>query len=170
MPDPRTNTAVSVHFSSKTDMWATPPDIFAKLDAEFGFTIDVCATPDNAKCRRYFTPQVDGLKQDWRGVCWMNPPYGRQIKKWIQKAYISSLQGATIVCLIPARTDTYWWHTYVRRADEVRFIRGRLKFGDSRNSAPFPSAIAVFRPPHPNTQSEPTQETGSTLFNSYADN
>ena len=141
----KSKTMANIHFSSKTDAWETPLELFTKLDAEFGFTVDVCANPDNAKCSNYFTPQIDGLKQDWHGVCWMNPPYGKQIKKWVQKAYISSLFGSTIVCLIPARTDTYWWHTYVRRANEVRFIRGRLKFGGSKNSAPFPSAIAIFR-------------------------
>ena len=169
MSDSKSRAVVNVHFSSKTDMWATPPDLFAKLDAEFGFMIDVCATTDNTKCANYFTPQVDGLKQDWRGVCWMNPPYGRQIKKWIQKAYISSLQGATVVCLIPSRTDTYWWHTYVRRAHEIRFIRGLLKFGGSKNSAPFPSVITVFRPPDSDARPDQTRGTGSTLFGGYAD-
>lgn len=163
-----TSTA-NVHFSSKTDLWATPSDLFARLDAEFGFTVDVCATRDNAKCDRFFTPRVDGLKQDWRGVCWMNPPYGRQIKNWVKKAYLASLEGATVVCLLPARTDTYWWHTYVRRAQEIRFIRGRLKFGGSRNSAPFPSAIAMFRPPACGGQEGRVQRGGSMLYCDYAD-
>lgn len=135
----------SVHFSSKTDMWATPIEFFKALDAEFGFTLDVCAVAENAKCERYYSPASDGLKQEWRGVCWMNPPYGRQIGKWVQKAYEAAHEGATVVCLIPARTDTAWWHTFVMRATEVRFVRGRLKFGEATNAAPFPSAVVVFR-------------------------
>lgn len=137
----------SVHFSSKTDLWATPPDFFAKLDREFDFDIDVCALAENAKCQTYFTPEQDGLAQDWRGVCWMNPPYGREIGKWVRKAFESARLGATVVCLLPARTDTSWWHDFVTRASEIRFVRGRLKFGASANSAPFPSAIVVFGPP-----------------------
>ena len=136
---------MSVHFSSATDLWATPQDFFDKLDAEFGFDWDVCATHDNAKCRQYFTKIQNGLRQPWTGICWMNPPYGREIGKWMQKAYESSLQGATVVCLVPARTDTAWWHDYAAKG-EVRFIRGRLKFGDAKNSAPFPSAVVVVRP------------------------
>jgi len=135
----------SVHFSSKTDLWATPQDFFDKLNAEFGFTLDVCALPENAKCERYFTQLDNGLEQTWQGICWMNPPYGREIGLWVRKAYESSLNGTTVVCLLPARTDTSWWHTWVKDGAEVRFIRGRLKFGGSKNSAPFPSAVAVFR-------------------------
>ena len=138
---------LAVHFSSKTDLWGTPMAFFAELDAEFNFTLDVCALPDNAKCLRFFSPCDDGLRQIWRGTCWMNPPYGREIGRWVEKAYQSALQGAVVVCLLPARTDTRWWHTWAMRADEVRFVRGRLKFGDSKNSAPFPSAVVVFRPP-----------------------
>jgi phage N-6-adenine-methyltransferase len=136
----------SVHFSSKTDLWETPQPFFDALNAEFGFMLDVCALPENAKCANYFTPAMDGLKQEWTGICWMNPPYGRQIGRWLKKAYESSLQGATIVCCLPCRTDTLWWHSWVMKADEVRFIRGRLKFSGCRNSAPFASAIVVFRP------------------------
>ena len=136
-----------MHFSSKTDLWATPPEFFAKLDEEFGFDIDVCALPENAKCQKYFTPAEDGLAQEWRGVCYMNPPYGREIGKWVRKAFESARAGATVVCLVPARTDTSWWHDYVTNASEVRFVRGRLKFGAATNSAPFPSAVVVFRPP-----------------------
>ena len=130
--------------SSATDLWATPQDFFDKLDAEFNFELDVCALPENAKCEKYFTPEQDGLAQQWTGTCWMNPPYGRQIGAWVKKAYEASLHGATVVCLLPARTDTAWWHDFVMRG-EVRFIRGRLKFGGSKNSAPFPSAVVVFR-------------------------
>lgn len=137
------NTAV--HFSSATDLWETPQEFFDKVNAEFGFELDVCATPENAKCPRYFTKEIDGLAQEWKGVCWMNPPYGREIGRWMRKAYESARGGATVVCLVPARTDTAWWHDYATKG-EVRFIRGRLKFGNSRHSAPFPSALVIFRP------------------------
>ena len=130
--------------SSLTDQWATPQRVFDLLNAEFGFELDVCALPGNAKCRRYFTPKVDGLKQDWKGKCWMNPPYGRAIGNWMRKAYESSLQGATVVCLVPARTDTAWWHDYATKG-EIRFVRGRLRFGTATSAAPFPSAVVIFQ-------------------------
>ncbi len=136
---------INVHFSSNTDLWYTPDDFFKRYDAIYGFQLDVCATAENAKCARYFTKEDDGLSQEWGGVCWMNPPYGRTIKEWMRKAYESSLTGATVVCLIPARTDTAWWHEYAMRG-EIEFIRGRLKFGGCKNSSPFPSAVVVFRP------------------------
>jgi site-specific DNA-methyltransferase (adenine-specific) len=137
---------VAPHFSSQTDEWATPPEVFARLDAEFGFTLDPCATPENATCLRYFTRETDGLAQDWSGeVVFMNPPYGRAIGLWIQKAHQEAQRGATVVCLIPARTDTAYWHDYCMRG-EIRFLRGRLKFGEATNSAPFPSAVVIFRP------------------------
>ena len=135
---------MSVHFSSKTDNWATPQDFFDEWDKEFGFDLDVCASPDNAKCVKYFDVEEDGLKQKWEGICWMNPPYGRTIKQWMEKAYTSAEEGATVVCLVPARTDTVWWHDYAMKG-HVTFIKGRLKFGGSKNSAPFPSAVVVFR-------------------------
>jgi len=126
-------------------MWATPQAFFDQCAERFGpFDLDVCATPENAKCARFFTETEDGLSKPWSGVCWMNPPYGRAISKWMQKAYTSSLAGATVVCLVPARTDTVWWHDFAAKG-EVEFIRGRLKFGGSKNSAPFPSALVVFR-------------------------
>jgi len=137
---------LQVHFSSQIVEWATPPELFADLHAEFGFETDVCATPVNAKCATFFTVEDDGLKQKWTGVCWMNPPYGQQIKHWVRKAFESAQQGATVVCLVPARTDTQWWNRYCVHG-EVRFIEGRLKFGDGTKPAPFPSAIIVFRPP-----------------------
>lgn len=129
--------------SSNTDMWATPQDFFNKLNAEFNFQCDVCAVDDNAKCDKYYSPEEDGLQQEWKGVCWMNPPYGRAIGKWVKKAYESSLKGATVVCLLPARTDTKWWHEYCMKG-EIRLVKGRLKFGDGKNSAPFPSAVVIF--------------------------
>jgi len=132
-------------FSSNDMTWETPQWLFDKLDKEFHFTLDVCALPETAKCKNYYTPQIDGLKQDWEdNICWMNPPYGREVGVWIEKAYNESLKGATVVCLIPSRTDTKYWHDYCMKASEIRFIKGRLKFGDSKNSAPFPSAIVIF--------------------------
>lgn len=136
---------MNVHFSSKTDLWETPQALFNTLNAEFNFDVDVCATADNAKCAKYFTAEQNGLAQSWSGTCWMNPPYMRQIGLWMRKAYESAQGGATVVCLVPARTDTAWWHDFAAKG-EVRFLRGRLKFGASKNSAPFPSAIVVFRP------------------------
>jgi site-specific DNA-methyltransferase (adenine-specific) len=137
-------------FSSNTDEWATPKNLFRALDAEFNFTLDPCADETNAKCARYFTEADDGLAQPWDGIVFMNPPYGRDIGKWVKKAYEESLRGATVVCLIPARTDTAYWHDYAMQADEVRFIRGRLHFGGEHertaHNAPFPSAVVVFRP------------------------
>lgn len=133
-------------FSSKTDMWATPSEFFDKLNAVFRFDVDVCAMHDNAKCSKYFTPEQDGLTQEWIGVCWMNPPYGREISKWVKKAWESAKRnGATVVCLLPARVDTKWWHDYCAKG-EVHFVKGRLKFGGASTGAPFPSAVVVFRP------------------------
>jgi len=135
----------NVHFSSKTDLWATPQEFFDKYNALYGFNLDVCANQDNAKCSNFFSIENNGLEQEWRGSCWMNPPYGREIIHWMRKAYESSLCGATVVCLVPARTDTKWWHEYAMKGD-IEFIKGRLKFGNSKNSAPFPSAVIVFAP------------------------
>lgn len=135
-----------VHFSSATDLWATPQDFFDRVNARFGFELDVCATAENSKCELFFDASVDGLKQNWgSAVCWMNPPYGRAIGPWVRKAYESSVAGATVVCLVPARTDTAWWHDYVIKG-EIEFIRGRLKFGGAKYNAPFPCALVVFRP------------------------
>ena len=133
-----------VVFSSATDNWSTPQDLFDKLDKEFHFTLDVCASGDNAKTCEFISKSMDGLSQKWDGVCWMNPPYGRKIINWVKKAYDESLLGTTVVCLLPSRTDTRWWHDYVMKAKKIRFIKGRLKFGGSKNSAPFPSAIVIF--------------------------
>jgi phage N-6-adenine-methyltransferase len=133
----------NVHFSSATDLWSTPDDLFQKLNAKHNFNTDVCATKENAKCAEFYDIEIDGLKQKWIGTCWMNPPYGREIGKWMRKAYMSSQQGTTVVCLVPARTDTAWWHDYAMKGD-IEFLRGRLKFGGHKNSAPFPSAIVTF--------------------------
>lgn len=149
-----------VHFSSKTDLWATPQDFFDVLNAEFGFVIDVCATAENTKCRYWLGKDANegkgSLSMPWWMVAglytkspapavWMNPPYGREIGKWVKKAYEESLKGATVVCLLPARTDTKWFHAYIQGKAEVRFVKGRLKFGGAKNSAPFPSMVVVFR-------------------------
>ncbi|MCH4365383.1 phage N-6-adenine-methyltransferase [Staphylococcus haemolyticus] len=138
---------MSVHFSSKSNEWTTPQYLFDELNEEFNFTLDPCATDENAKCSKYFTIEDDGLSKDWSNdVVFMNPPYGRGIKKWIKKAYEESLNGATVVCLIPARTDTTYWHDFIfDKADDIKFLKGRLKFGNGKNSAPFPSAIVVYK-------------------------
>lgn len=135
-----------VMFSSKTDLWETPQEFFDELDREFHFGTDVCALPENAKCDRYYTPEQDGLSQPWKGVCWCNPPYGHDIGLWVRRGFFASVGGATVVMLLPARTDTRWFHEYIYGKAEVRFIKGRLKFGGSKNSAPFPSMVVVFRP------------------------
>lgn len=138
---------MKVHYSSKTDRWATPQPLFDRLHAEFRFTLDVCALPDNAKCPNYYTPEDDALSQPWPGTCWMNPPYGREIGRWMERAYHAPMcWGSTVVCLVPARVDTKWWWNYAAKG-EVRFLRGRLKFGGHDNSAPFPSALVAFRLP-----------------------
>lgn len=150
---------MAVHFSSQDQTWETPQDFFNQLDREFGFVLDVCAFPETAKCADYYTPEIDGLVQQWAadargGWAWMNPPYGRAIKDWIEKAAIEAeVHGAKIVALIPARTDTTYWHKWIWSeatnsprswVREVRFVRGRLKFGNAKNAAPFPSAVIVF--------------------------
>lgn len=134
-------------FSSKTDLWSTPQVFFDQLNKEFNFTLDPCATRENAKCSKYFTKQEDGLKQDWGGeTVFVNPPYGREIKKWVKKASEESKKpGTTVVMLMPARTDTTYFHDYIyKKVKEIRFIRGRLKFGNAKNSAPFPSMVVIF--------------------------
>ena len=137
-----------VMFSSATDNWATPQDFFDKLNAEFHFDLDVCADESNHKCDKYYTKEQDGLAMPWKGTVWCNPPYGREIGSWVRKALFASVGGATVVMLIPARTDTKWFHDYIYKREnvEVRFVKGRLKFGNSKNSAPFPSMVVVFNP------------------------
>jgi phage N-6-adenine-methyltransferase len=140
----RRRKARPVYFRSRSDEWATPWDLFARLDAEFHFTLDVCATAGNAKCQRYFTKADDGLAQTWSGYAWCNPPYS-EVARWMAKALEAARTTAElVVCLVPARTDTAWWHD-VAAQGEVRFLRGRLRFGDSLSGAPFPSVIVVFR-------------------------
>lgn len=134
-----------VMFSSKTDEWATPHEFFNSLNDEFHFTVDVCATEENAKCRKYYTRQDDGLAQDWSGeVVWCNPPYGREMPNWIKKCAEHAEAGGVAVMLIPARTDTKAFHEYIYGNAEIRFVRGRLKFGNAKNTAPFPSMVVIF--------------------------
>lgn len=137
-----------VMFSSATDNWSTPQDFFDKLNDEFHFTLDVCADENNHKCEHYYTKEMNGLSHHWIGTVWCNPPYGRKIGEWVRRAYISSQIGsATVVMLLPARTDTRWFHDYIynKSNTEIRFIKGRLKFGGCKNSAPFPSMVVIFR-------------------------
>jgi phage N-6-adenine-methyltransferase len=139
----------ALFLSGSTD-WETPPELFKRLDEQYHFDIDVCATAQNAKCRRYFTPDEDGLTLLWIGTCWMNPPYGRGVEPWIKKAYESAQAGATVVALLPARTDTNWFHKYIWPGKaEIEFIRGRVRFfkgGKDSGPATFPSMIVVWRP------------------------
>lgn len=130
-------------YTSNTDLWSTPQKLFDQYGS--GLKIDVCAWPENAKCSKYFSPRVDGLKQDWNEDFWMNPPYGREIGKWVKKACEESIKHCVRgVCLLPSRTDTAWFHDWVLGKGEIEFLRGRLKFGDSKNSAPFPSIIVIY--------------------------
>ena len=121
-------------FSSASEHWETPREVYDELDKEFHFNDDPCPLHGEG-----------GLNREWGSSTFMNPPYGREITKWLKKAYEESQKGKTVVCLIPSRTDTRWWHNYVMRAEEIRFLRGRLKFGGAVNSAPFPSCVVVFR-------------------------
>lgn len=136
-------------YSSRSEEWPTPSRFFAALHAEFGFTLDPCATRENAKCPSYFTKTENGLLQDWgTHVVFCNPPYGRQIAAWAEKCHAAARRGATVVLLAHARTDTRWFHDFVYgKATEIRFVRGRLRFGDGSQSAPFPSLVAIYRPP-----------------------
>ena len=142
-------TVSSVLYSSRSEEWPTPQDFFDLLHAEFEFTLDPCATAQNAKCRDFFTKHDDGLSQDWgRHTVFCNPPYGREMAKWARKCFDASIAGATVVLLAHARTDTRWFHDWVyNKARDIRFIRGRLKFGQARHSAPFPSLVAIYHPP-----------------------
>ena len=135
-----------VMFSSNKDDWETPQDLFNKLDREFHFTLDACATPENTKCARFFDKAADGLKQFWGAdTVWCNPPYGRKIGEWVEKAFNTHwVNDNKIVMLLPARTDTKWFHKYIYKKAEIRFLKGRIKFSGSKNSAPFPSMIVIY--------------------------
>lgn len=134
----------NVHFSSETPEWSTPQSVFDALNAEFAFTLDPASTHENAKCKKHYTREDDGLSKSWEGErVFVNPPYGRVIGAWVEKM----AHGRANVCvgLLPARTDTKWFHEYILGKAEIRFIRGRLKFGDGKNSAPFPSMIVIWK-------------------------
>lgn len=143
-----------VYFSRQTDEWATPQDLFDDIHAEFGFTLDAAATAENTKCPRFWTAQDDALAQEWTGCVWLNPPYS-QCRAFIAKAARASHAGATVVALVPARTDTRWFHEHVwsretgscRAGVELRFLKGRLRFGSATAGAPFPSVVIIFRAP-----------------------
>ena len=144
-------------FTSEKEHWETPGELFQELDKEFAFTLDVCASEQNAKCRAFFTKEQDGLQQEWTGRCWCNPPYGRDILRWVEKAHnaVRGGQAELVVMLLPARTDTTWFHDYIYKKEEIRFIRGRVRFelggepvtdkNGRPQSAPFPSMVVVFR-------------------------
>lgn len=134
---------MAVHYSSATEEWETPQDFFDELNQTFHFDLDACASHANTKCERYFTKGDNALEQDWSGTVWMNPPYGRQIESFMQKAFSESCKGATVVCLVPNRTDTRWWHRYACRGVVIP-IRRRLYFGGASSPAPFPSAVVIF--------------------------
>jgi site-specific DNA-methyltransferase (adenine-specific) len=138
-----------VHYSSKSNEWETPQEFFDKLNLLYHFDLDACASKDNAKCAEYFSIMNTALDKNWLEYgrsAWMNPPYGRQIGLFVRKAAIEARKGCQVVCLLPARTDTAWFHEYCTGADEIFFLKGRLKFGNPKNSAPFPSMVVIFRP------------------------
>ena len=139
---------MNVMTSSKDITWATPQKWFDYLNLEFGFTLDPCCWPETAKCKKYYTPETDGLSQSWNDErVFMNPPYGKEISKWMKKAYEEARDNmALVVCFVPARVDTNWWHSYATKASEIRFPKGRVKFEGASACAPFPVAIVVFRP------------------------
>ena len=137
-------------FSSKTDQWETPQDFFDQLDKEFHFTLDPCADGSNHKCEKYYTKEQDGLKQDWSGeIVFCNPPYGRKVGKWVEKCFHEVYVGKCkcAVLLLFANTDTRWFHDWIYHKAEIRFIKGRLKFGGGRVNSPKPSMVVVFRKP-----------------------
>lgn len=132
--------------TSNTPEWATPELFFEELNREFNFTLDPCATDENHKCSTYFTKEQDGLKKSWVGYkVYCNPPYGREIGKWVEKAYNENKNGAFVVLLLPARTDTRWFHDFIYNQHEIRFVKGRLKFNDGKQPAPFPSMVVIMR-------------------------
>ena len=136
-------------FSQASDEWSTPQDVYDKLDAEFHFTLDPCSTDRNHKCTLYYTQAENGLLQNWGGQrVFCNPPYS-DIGAWVEKAYREAMQDNTVVVLlIPSRTDTKYFHDFIYHRSEIRFIRGRLKFGEAVHNAPFPSMVVIFRGPY----------------------
>lgn len=166
-------------FSSKSDEWETPQELFNELNKQFNFTLDPCSTDENHKCNKYYTQNNDGLKQNWENeIVFCNPPYGNSISKWVEKCYKESLKGATIVMLIPSRTDTKWQHKYIfEYAKAICFIKGRLKFINrllpswnedgnfNISSAPFPSQIVVFSKNITHNQVEILKKLGKVFIN-----
>jgi phage N-6-adenine-methyltransferase len=137
---------LAAHFSRKSDEYETPWELFNELDRKHGpITLDVCATAEKAKCAAFYSPADDGLAQPWTGTCWMNPPFSA-IADWVAQADEAAKAGATVVCLLPVRTDTRWWHAHVAH-HEIEFRKGRVKFAGAKSGAPFPSAVVVMRPP-----------------------
>jgi len=134
-----------LRFKSATNEWSTPDDLWKPLNDEFGFTLDVCSTHENAKCANHYTLAEDGLAQQWSGVCWMNPPYGAQLARWVKKCHDESKRGALVVALIPVRSNTSYWHNYVI-GHEIRFVRGYPKFGNAKQGLKAPLAVVVYRP------------------------
>lgn len=136
----------NVHYSSKTDLWSTPQKLFDELNAEFHFTLDPCSTNENAKCAKFYTKNEDGLLQDWDNeIVFMNPPYGREIGKWVRMADRTAQRGGVVVALLPARTDTIWFQKNIYKKYEIRFLKGRLYFGDGTGRAPFPNMVVIFK-------------------------
>ena len=135
-------------FSSNDDSWETPPSLFNILDMEFNFTLDPCCTKQTAKCKKFFTKEEDGLIQDWsKDIVFVNPPYGREIGKWVEKSYNEAKKGAKVVMLIPSRTDTKWFHDFIYNKAEIRFLKGRIRFLQNKkelNAAPFPTMLIIF--------------------------
>lgn len=133
--------------SSNRDDWETPPELYAALDAEFSFNLDVAASDANHKCAAYYTKETDGLSKNWGGyTVFCNPPYGNAIKRWVRKAYEEAKKpGTTVVMVLPARTDTGWFHDWILGTAEIRFIRGRLRFSGATQNAPFPSMVVIYR-------------------------
>ena len=149
-------------FASKNNTWETPDDLFTKINSEFNFTLDVAASAENTKCAKFFTQEDNGLVQDWgKEICWLNPPYGDGISKlsnWVKKGREASLLGATVVILIPARTNTEWFHNYCLKG-EVRFVRGRPKFKGAKHGLPQPLLFVIFKPPEEADNNDDTPES-----------
>ena len=125
---------------------STPKEFFEKLSSIFNFTLDVCALPENAKCKDYYTPDDDGLSNPWRGGVWCNPPYGREISTWVKKGYEESRKDYNnfVLMLLPARTDTKWWWDWVQGKAQLFIVKGRIRFNEGSAGAPFPSVLALY--------------------------
>lgn len=133
-------------FTSNSDEWETPSELYTRLNKKFGFTLDPCSTKENHLCDKYYTKEENGLCKSWKGeIVFVNPPYS-EIKQWVEKCYKEyETNGTTVVMLIPSRTDTRYFHNYIYHKAEIEFIKGRLHFSNSKNSAPFPSMIVIYQ-------------------------